>query len=171
MRFVKGGEKVHRYRCLALEMEWMLEEHVLAETLDMCVHEVTTEFLDTEWHLLFESVAPDASHPDCFNGRLINPGHGIEAMWFIMDIARRRHDADLIATTVDVILHTLEYAWDRRRRLRRRGSHCFVCCEGPTARGLCRRFAPRPGVVRLAAKLLRCCATGPRSMRWQTCRN
>jgi len=98
---------------LALEMEWMLEERVLAETLEMCVHEVTTEFLDTERHLLFENIAPDASHLDCFDGRLINPGHGIEAMWFIMDIARRRHDADLIATTVDVILHTLDYAWDK----------------------------------------------------------
>jgi N-acylglucosamine 2-epimerase len=98
---------------LVLEMEWMLEERVLDETLQMCVREVTGEFLDADRQLLFENISPDGSHPDCFEGRLINPGHGIEAMWFIMDIARRGHDADLIATAIDVILHTLEYAWDK----------------------------------------------------------
>jgi N-acylglucosamine 2-epimerase len=97
---------------LALEMEWMLEERVLDQTLQTCVHAVTSEFLDAERQLLFENVSLDGSHPDCFDGRLINPGHGIEAMWFIMDIARRRGDADLIATAVDVILRTLECAWD-----------------------------------------------------------
>jgi N-acylglucosamine 2-epimerase len=97
---------------LALEMEWMLDGQVLEETLDMCVHEVTTEFLDADRQLLFENVCPGGSHPDCFDGRLINPGHGIEAMWFIMDIAIRRGNADLIANTVDVILHTLDRAWD-----------------------------------------------------------
>jgi len=97
---------------LALEMEWMLDGQVLAETLDMCVREVTTEFLDADRQLLFENVGPDGSHLDCFDGRLINPGHGIETMWFIMDIAIRRGDADLIAKAVDVILHTLDYAWD-----------------------------------------------------------
>ncbi len=99
---------------LALEMEWMLEGGALEETLDMCVHEVTTEFLDADRQLLFENVGPDGSHLDCFDGRLINPGHGIEAMWFIMDIAIRRGDADLVARAVDVILHTLDYAWDRQ---------------------------------------------------------
>ncbi len=98
---------------LALEMEWMLDDCVLEKALQMCVREVMTGFLDADRHLLFENIAPDASHHDSFDGRLINPGHGIEAMWFIMDIARRRRDANLIATTIDVVLHTLEYAWDK----------------------------------------------------------
>jgi len=97
---------------LALEMEWMLDERVLEETLAMCVREVTGAFLDADRQLLFENVSPDGSHVDCFDGRLINPGHGIEAMWFLMDIARRREDADLVARTVAVILATLECAWD-----------------------------------------------------------
>ncbi len=97
---------------LVLEMEWMLEAGVLEAALDRCVQEVTTEFLDADQRLAFESVAPDGSHPDCFDGRLINPGHGIEAMWFIMDIARRREDAELVARTIEIILNTLEFAWD-----------------------------------------------------------
>jgi len=98
---------------LALEMEWMLEADVLEAALDECVRTVTTEFLDADRQLLFENISPDGSHPDCFDGRLINPGHGIEAMWFIMDIAQRRDDADLTAKAIDAILHTLDYAWDK----------------------------------------------------------
>ncbi|MCK4293524.1 MAG: AGE family epimerase/isomerase [Planctomycetes bacterium] len=97
---------------LSLEMEWILDEAELNATLDMCVNEVMGMFLDADSVLLFEHVSPDGSHPDCFDGRLINPGHGLEAMWFIMDIARRWKDSDLIEKTVDVILNTLEFAWD-----------------------------------------------------------
>ena len=51
---------------------------------------------------------------DCFEGRLINPGHGIEAMWFIMDIAKRRKDKTLIDKAADVVLHTLKFGWDEK---------------------------------------------------------
>jgi N-acylglucosamine 2-epimerase len=73
---------------------------------------VMTLFLDRDRRLLYEHVSPDGSHPDCFEGRLINPGHGIEAMWFIMDIARRRSDQRLVSQAVDVILSTLAFGWD-----------------------------------------------------------
>ena len=53
----------------------------------------------------------DGSHVDCFEGRLINPGHGIEAMWFIMDIANRRQDTATINQAVDVVLNILNFAW------------------------------------------------------------
>ena len=98
---------------LSLEMEQLLEDKELNAALDLCLSEVMTLFLDDELNVLFENVAPDGSHPDCFEGRLINPGHGIEAMWFIMEIARRRNDRDLINKTVDVILNTLDFAWDK----------------------------------------------------------
>ena len=97
---------------LSLEMEWLLDRHALNETIEMSLREVMTLFLDQERELLFEHISPDGSHPDCFDGRLINPGHSIEAMWFIMDIAHRNHDARLINQTVDVILNTLACGWD-----------------------------------------------------------
>jgi len=97
---------------LSLEMEPILSEDALRAGLDMCLDEVMNLFLDEGENLLYENVSPDGSHPDCFDGRLINPGHGIEAMWFIMDIARRRNDRDLIDKALDVILNTLEFAWD-----------------------------------------------------------
>ncbi|BAZ66422.1 MAG: AGE family epimerase/isomerase [Pelatocladus maniniholoensis HA4357-MV3] len=97
---------------LTLEMEWLLSSEILENVLAQTVQEVMTDFLDQEKGLMYESVAPDGSHIDCFEGRLINPGHGIEAMWFIMDIARRKNDTKTINQAVDVVLNILNFAWD-----------------------------------------------------------
>jgi len=97
---------------LTLEMEWLLPKETLENVLAETVREVMTDFLDQERGLMYENVAPDGSHIDCFEGRLINPGHGIEAMWFIMDIARRKNDSKTINQAVDVVLNILNFAWD-----------------------------------------------------------
>lgn len=97
---------------LSLEMEWMLPDDMLEQAVEVCLQEVMGLFLDPQQGLLYENVAPDGSHVDCFDGRLINPGHGIEAMWFIMDIARRQGDQQLVHQAVDVVLSTLAFAWD-----------------------------------------------------------
>jgi N-acylglucosamine 2-epimerase len=97
---------------LTLEMAWLLPSETLEQVLDMTVEEVMGDFLDKEQGLMYENVAPDGSHIDCFEGRLINPGHGIEAMWFIMDIARRRNDSQTINKAVDVVINILNFAWD-----------------------------------------------------------
>ncbi|MFH7026282.1 MAG: AGE family epimerase/isomerase [Heteroscytonema crispum UTEX LB 1556] len=99
---------------LTLEMEWLLTGETLENVLDATVREVMNDFLDKERGLMYESVSPDGSHVDCFEGRLINPGHGIEAMWFIMDIARRRNDIKTINQAVDVVLNILNFAWDNQ---------------------------------------------------------
>jgi N-acylglucosamine 2-epimerase len=99
---------------LTLEMSWLLPSTELDRVLDLTVKEVMTDFLDKERGLMFENVAPDGSHVDCFEGRSINPGHGIEAMWFIMDIANRRQDPATINQAVDVVLNILNYAWDEQ---------------------------------------------------------
>ena len=98
---------------LSLEMDWLLESNVLKTVLERTVNEIMTDFLDSDRGLLHESVALDGSVIDCFDGRLINPGHGIEAMWFVMDIARRRQDKELINRAVEVTLNTLDFAWDK----------------------------------------------------------
>jgi N-acylglucosamine 2-epimerase len=99
---------------LTLEMSWLLPSAELERVLDLTVAEVMTDFLDKERGLMYEHVAPDGSHVDCFEGRAINPGHGIEAMWFIMDIANRRQDRATIDRAVDVVLNILDFAWDER---------------------------------------------------------
>ena len=80
---------------LTLELENLLPAAAVTRTIDACVHEVMDVFLDVDSGLIFENVAADAAsgdgtHVDSFEGRLLNPGHGLEAMWFIIDIERRR---------------------------------------------------------------------------------
>jgi N-acylglucosamine 2-epimerase len=98
---------------LSLEMDWLLEDSELETILERTVQEVMQDFRDRDTGLLYENVTPQGKHLDCFDGRLINPGHGIEAMWFVMDIARRRDDLDLINQAVDVVINTLEFGWDK----------------------------------------------------------
>jgi len=98
---------------VTLEMSPLLDAAQLDQVLDQTVQEVMMDFLDSDRGLLFESVAPDGTPVDCFEGRLINPGHGIEAMWFLMDIGQRRGDTALIERAVDVVLNILDFSWDQ----------------------------------------------------------
>lgn len=111
---------------LTLEMAPLLDATQLEQVLDQTVQEVMTDFLDAERGLLFESVAPDGTHVDCFEGRLINPGHGIEAMWFLMEIGQRRGDTALIERAVDVVLNILDFSWDKDYG----GLYYFLDAEG-----------------------------------------
>jgi N-acylglucosamine 2-epimerase len=111
---------------LSLEMAPLLDAETLDQTLDTTVSEVMGTFLDPQRMLMYENVAPDGSHVDCFEGRLLNPGHGIEAMWFVMDVAQRRGDRALVERAVDVVLSILEYAWDAEHG----GLYYFMDAEG-----------------------------------------
>jgi N-acylglucosamine 2-epimerase len=70
-------------------------------------------FLDPKHGLIFEFRAPNGDKVDCFEGRLINPGHGIEAMWFVLDAAIRLGEQEWVDQAVEAILNTLDLAWDR----------------------------------------------------------
>jgi N-acylglucosamine 2-epimerase len=98
---------------LTLEMEWLLPAETLESVLSNTMREVLTDFYDPELGLMFEHVTPEGEHLDCFEGRLLNPGHGIEAMWFMMDIAQRRGDTATLNKAVDIVLSILEFAWDK----------------------------------------------------------
>ena len=107
---------------LTLELEALLPSDEVTRTIDTCVHEVMDVFLDAKTGLIFENIAPDGSHVDSFEGRLLNPGHGLEAMWFIIDIGRRsakiRATVDsrrgvLIERATETILRILDHGWDK----------------------------------------------------------
>ena len=99
---------------LSLEIEHLLEADLVKETIDTVFHEVMEVFYDEKSGLIFENVNPDGSFSDSFEGRLINPGHGIEAMWFIMDLADRLKNKELMGKAVQILLKTLEYGWDEK---------------------------------------------------------
>ena len=95
-----------------LELKSLLPTGTFDETVDTCIEEIFNIFLDTQRNLLFEHTAPDGSHSDCSEGRLIIPGHGIEAMWYVMEAAKCRNDKNLINRALDVALSMVEFGWD-----------------------------------------------------------
>ncbi|MBD0831600.1 AGE family epimerase/isomerase [Aestuariibaculum sediminum] len=99
---------------LVLELEGILLDDEIEKTIDFSINQVMNVFLDESSGLIFENVMPDGSHHDSFNGRLLNPGHGIEAMWFMIDIGVRRKDQVLIQKATDTILTILDYSWDKK---------------------------------------------------------
>src|SRR5690606_19348480 len=99
---------------LVLELEDVLDKEEIERTIDFSVQEVMEVFLQKDSGLIYEFVMPDGSLSDSFNGRLLNPGHGIEAMWFMIDIGARRRDRNLIEKATGTILNILEYSWDRK---------------------------------------------------------
>ncbi|MEM7758471.1 MAG: AGE family epimerase/isomerase [Cyanobacteria bacterium P01_A01_bin.40] len=111
---------------LSLEMDWLLPGNQLEEILEQTVQEVMEDFRDYATGLMYENVTGDGQHLDCFDGRLLNPGHGIEAMWFVMDIASRQHNLDLINQAVDTILAILNFAWDKEYQ----GIYYFMDAQG-----------------------------------------
>lgn len=101
---------------LVLELEDVLSKEEVEKTIDFSIHEVMEVFLDKKSGLIYEFVKPDGTLEDSFNGRLLNPGHGIEAMWFMIDIGVRRNDTKLIEKATATILKILEYSWDKEYR-------------------------------------------------------
>lgn len=97
---------------LALELENVLEPQAIESSLDHSVHQVMEVFLQKEDGLIYENVGADGRLDDSFEGRLLNPGHGIEAMWFMIDIGARRGDRRLIERAKGTIIRILEYSWD-----------------------------------------------------------
>lgn len=97
---------------LTLELAWLLTPKEVDNQCRTAVGRVFGLFLDDDLGVLHENVAPDGTLVDSFEGRVVIPGHGIEAMWFAMDIAQRIGDPELIAKAIDVTLATLEFGWD-----------------------------------------------------------
>lgn len=97
---------------LALEMEHILGSERVDAFIPEVIHEVMDVFYKPELGLIVENVARDGSLVDSFDGRLQNPGHAIEAMWFIMDLGVRIKDESLIRKAVDIAIREIEHGWD-----------------------------------------------------------
>ena len=99
---------------LSYEMEHLLGNDFIASTVPSLLSELLEEFYKPEFGLILENISPDGKFVDSFEGRLLNPGHAIEAMWFVMDIGKRLGNQELIEKATKIMLHTLDYGWDKK---------------------------------------------------------
>lgn len=99
---------------VALEIEPLLDADFMEKTINTCIHEVMDVFYRPELGLIVEHLSTEGELVNCFDGRLLNPGHAIEAMWFIMDLGKRLGRQDLIEKAVQIALNEAEYGWDKK---------------------------------------------------------
>ena len=64
--------------------------------------------------LIVENVTKDGRLSDSFEGRLLNPGHALEAMWFVMELGQRLERPELIEKAVDISLKMIEHVQGRK---------------------------------------------------------
>lgn len=98
---------------VALEIEHLLAPDFLQQTIEVCLHEVLEVFYRPELGLIVEALGKDGELVDSFEGRKMNPGHAIEACWFVMDLGKRLNRKDLIEKAVQIALNEVEYGWDK----------------------------------------------------------
>ncbi len=97
---------------LCLELEALLDPDLVGQTIEEAIHTVMNTFFHPDWDLVLENVGPDGAFLDSMDGRLINPGHAIEAMWFMMDLGERLGRPALIQAAARRALRMLQYGWD-----------------------------------------------------------
>jgi len=80
-----------------------------------CVNEIMNQFLDRKHRVVRENIAvDDTSVDEIYEGRHVNPGHGIEAMWFVMQAARKNNDQATIREACEAVKWLLEFGWDEQ---------------------------------------------------------
>lgn len=97
---------------LALEIEHLLPEEQVEQLAGECIDQVMNVFYRPELDLVVENVTTDHRLSDTFDGRLITPGHAIEAMWFMMDLSEKFGKQGLGKEAVRIAIRMLEYGWD-----------------------------------------------------------
>ena len=79
---------------------------------DHCIEEIERYFVKPDLQCVMENVAPDGSVVDHFDGRLLNPGHAMEAAWFIMQEGAIRRDSRLVQLGCQMVDWTWARGWD-----------------------------------------------------------
>ncbi len=71
-------------------------------------------FMKTEHEAVLEQMSADGQLEDHFEGRLLNPGHAIEAAWFILrEALYRGRDEELVRMGTTILDWMWAWGWDR----------------------------------------------------------
>ncbi len=84
------------------------------EIVSRLFKEIVTDFLKEDAKALFETVGQNGERLDTPAGRTINPGHSIEASWFLMHEAILKGDIGLLEKSLDILNWSFEIGWDKQ---------------------------------------------------------
>ena len=92
-----------------------------------CVEEIFKYHVHPELKCVLENVAPDGTaRLDFTEGRIVNPGHDIEGVWFLLEQAQRTGDSSLVPKAEQIFNWAIEAGWDKEYG----GLLYFVDCLG-----------------------------------------
>lgn len=80
--------------------------------IDSAIDEIRRDFLKPELECVMETVGPNGEILDHLDGRTLNPGHAIEAAWFVMNEGRFRKDRELIEMGCTMLDWMWKRGWD-----------------------------------------------------------
>ncbi len=120
----KWDPEVRPMKGLAVPMIMIVTAQILRDAMDdpsFCnqwidhfIDEIRRDFMHPELETVLETVGPNGEFLDHFDGRTLNPGHSIEAAWFIIREARfRGNDPDLLRTGLTILDWMWARGWDR----------------------------------------------------------
>jgi len=90
-----------------------IDDPICNEQIDRCIEEIRRDFMKPEFEVVMETVGPNGEIIDHFDGRTLNPGHAIEAAWFILHEARLRgNDEELIRMGTSILDWMWQRGWD-----------------------------------------------------------
>jgi N-acylglucosamine 2-epimerase len=79
--------------------------------VEECVNRMLLHVHESD-ETVFEVVSPDGSYIDSIEGRMLNPGHAIEAGWFLQHWARTLGREDLSRVAVNMVRWSHAQGWD-----------------------------------------------------------
>jgi len=81
-------------------------------TIDRLVEEIRRDFCRPELGVVLEQVTPEGAVSEHVDGRTLNPGHAIEAAWFLMREGALRGQEEVTALGVRMLDWMWERGWD-----------------------------------------------------------
>ncbi len=87
-------------------------DSILNGRIDDAVESIERLFVKPELQVVMESVSPTGEILDHFDGRQLNPGHAIEAAWFILREADYRNDSAMRTLGCNMLDWMWKRGWD-----------------------------------------------------------
>ena len=85
-----------------------------AQRADSCVEDIFRYHVHPELKCVLENVAEDGqARLNYTEGRVVNPGHDIEGVWFLLEYARRTGKTEYIAKAAQIFDWAIEAGWDK----------------------------------------------------------
>ncbi len=96
----------------ALVLKQVCNDPVLDEQIRSSVHDIEVYHMHPEFKCILESVNMDGTLIDTCEGRVINPGHGIETAWFLMNASEVLGDKHLCEMGLTIFDWQYAWGWD-----------------------------------------------------------